>query len=111
MHKIHVKPFEREDFSCDRLTPDALTVLDTLIEYLEGQRQAFVETKDKSYWHNLIQLLPSSYNQMRTVSLNYEVLINIYYARKNHKLAEWHVLCDEIKKLPYAEKLILVKGE
>ena len=111
MHKIQAKAIEREDFSCDRLTPDALTVLDTLIEYLEGQRQAFVETKDKSYWHNLIQLLPSSYNQMRTVSMNYEVLINIYYARKNHKLAEWHVLCDEIKKLPYAEKLILVKGE
>ena len=111
MHKIQAKEIEREDFSCDRLTPDALTVLDTLIEYLEGQRQAFVETKDKSYWHNLIQLLPSSYNQMRTVSMNYEVLINIYYARKTHKLAEWHVLCDEIKKLPYAEKLILVKGE
>jgi len=109
MHKIQAKEFSREDFSCDRLTEDALSVLDGLISYLEGQRVNFNETKDREYWHNMIQLLPSSFNQMRTVSMNYEVLINIYYARKSHKLAEWHVLCDEIKKLPYADKLILVK--
>jgi hypothetical protein len=111
MHKIQAKEFSREDFSCDRLTPDALQVLDTMIEYLEGERIKFVETKEKSHWHNMIQLLPSSFNQMRTVSMNYEVLINIYYARRYHKLAEWHVLCEAIEKLPYADKLILVKGD
>ncbi len=111
MHKIQAKEFTRDDFSCDRLTDDALSVLDGLIAYLEGERVRFNETKDKSAWHNMIQLLPSSFNQMRTVTLNYEVLINIYYARRFHKLAEWHTLCDEIAKLPYAADLILVKKE
>ena len=111
MHKIQAKEFSRDDFSCDRLTPDALAVLDSMIAYLEGERLKFVETKEKSHWHNMIQLLPSSFNQMRTVSMNYEVLINIYYARRYHKLAEWHVLCEAIEKLPYADKLILVKGD
>ncbi len=109
MHKIQAKEFSREDFSCDRLSPDALSVLDGLILYLEDQRQRFNETKDRSYWHNMIQLLPSSFNQMRTVSMNYEVLINIYYARRSHKLAEWHTLCEVIENMPYADKLILVK--
>ena len=109
MHKIQAKPFVREDFSCDRLTDEGICALDALIEFLERERLRFVETKDKSAWHNMIQLLPSSFNQLRTVTLNYEVLINIYYARRNHKLAEWHVLCDAIKALPYAEQLILVK--
>ena len=111
MHKIQAKEFSREDFSHDRLTADALAVLDTLIVYLEGERVRFVETKEKDAWHNMIQLLPSSYNQMRTVSLNYEVLINIYYARRHHKLAEWHTLCDAIENLPYAKELILIKKE
>ena len=111
MHKVHASPFTREDFSHDRLTDDALSALDTLIAFLEKERQAFVETGERAHWHNIIQLLPSSYMQMRTVSLNYEVLINIYYARRTHKLAEWHTLCDWIKSLPYAEELILVKGE
>ncbi len=111
MHKIQAKEFSREDFSCDRLSDDALAVLDSLIAYLEGERVKFNETKDKAYWHNMIQLLPSSFNQMRTVSMNYEVLINIYYARRHHKLAEWHTLCEAIEALPYADKLILVKGE
>ncbi len=111
MHKIQAKELTRDDFSCDRLTDDALSVLDGLISYLESERVRFNETKDKSAWHNLIQLLPSSFNQMRTVTLNYEVLINIYYARRFHKLAEWHILCDEIAKLPYADDLILVKKE
>ena len=109
MHKIHAKEFDRDDFSCDHLTDDALAVLDTLIEYIEGQRQKFVETKEKEYWLNIIQLLPSSYNQMRTVTLNYEVLINIYYARRHHKLDEWHTLCRAIEELPYAKELILIK--
>ncbi|MDY3845537.1 MAG: hypothetical protein SOZ62_01310 [Eubacteriales bacterium] len=111
MHKIHASPFSRDDFSCERLSDDALAVLDGLISYLESERVKFVETKEKAHWHNMIQLLPSSYNQMRTVTLNYEVLINIYYARRNHKLAEWHTLCDAIMGLPYADKLIAVKDE
>ena len=111
MHKIQAKEFCREDFSCDRMTADALAVLDAIIVYLEGERIRFVETKEKDAWHNMIQLLPSSFNQMRTVSMNYEVLINIYYARRHHKLAEWHVLCDAIEKLPYAKELILIKKD
>lgn len=110
MHKIHAKSFEREDFSHDRLDENGLKALDAVIAYLEGERIKFCENKDdRQAWHNMIQLLPSSYNQMRTVSMNYENLINIYYARKNHKLAEWHTLCDWIKSLPYAEQLIIVK--
>lgn len=110
MHKIHAKAFERDDFSCDRLDDDALAALDSLIAFLEGERQKFCEDKNnKQAWHNMIQLLPSSFNQMRTVTLNYENLINIYYARKSHKLAEWHSLCSWIESLPYAQELILVR--
>ena len=109
MHKIQAKEFSRDDFSCDRLTPEALSVLDGVIAFLEAERCKFNETKDKAAWHNMIQLLPSSFNQMRTVSMNYEVLINIYYARRYHKLAEWHTLCEVIENMPYADKLILVK--
>lgn len=109
MHKIQAKEFTRDDFSCDRMSEDALAVLDTLIAYLEAERNKFNETQDRAHWHNMIQLLPSSFNQMRTVSLNYEVLINIYYARRFHKLAEWHTLCRAIEQLPYANELILVK--
>ncbi len=109
MHKIQAREFTRDEFSCDRLTDDALLVLDGIIAYLEGERIKFLETKDKAHWHNMIQLLPSSYNQLRTVTLNYEVLINIYYARRYHKLGEWQILCEAIEKLPYAKELILVK--
>ena len=91
------------------MSEDCLCVLDSLIAYLESERVKFNETKEKSHWHNMIQLLPSSFNQLRTVTMNYEVLINIYYARRHHKLAEWHTLCEEIEKLPYAKELILVK--
>ena len=111
MHKVHAKAFTREDFSCDRLSPAALSQLDALIAFLEERRQEFVATKDKSAWHDIIQLLPSSYNQLRTVTMNYETLVNIYYARKSHKLAEWHTMCDTIKSLPYATDLILIKEE
>ena len=110
MHKIQAKEFSRDDFSYDRLDEGALTVLDSVIAYLEGERLKFNETKEKQPWHNMIQLLPSSFNQMRTVSMNYEVLINIYYARRHHKLAEWHTLCEAIEGLPYAKELILIKG-
>ncbi len=109
MHKIQAKTFTREDFSCDRMTDKALACLDAVIACLEEERLRFVETKDITAWHNMIQLLPSSYMQLRTVTLNYEVLINIYYARRQHKLAEWHTLCDCIKALPYAKEWILVK--
>ncbi len=106
MHRIHSKPFSREDFSCDRMSETALACLDHTIEVLEERRQKYNDTKDTAYWHDMIQLLPTSYNQMRTTTLNYENLINIYYARRNHKLPEWHVYCDWIRSLPYAEELI-----
>lgn len=109
MHKIQAKEFTRSDFSCDRMTEDALAILDATIAFLEKERVRFVETKARDAWHNMIQLLPTSYNQLRTVTLNYEVLINIYYARRHHKLAEWHTLCEAIEKLPYAKELILIK--
>ena len=110
MHKIHAKAFSREDFSCDRLDESGLAALDAIIAYLEGERQKFLaNSEDRAPWHHMIQMLPSSYNQMRTVTMNYENLIGIYYARKNHKLPEWHILCDWIRSLPYAEDLILVK--
>ena len=111
MHKIQAKEFCLDDFSHDRLSPDALSVLDGIIMYLEDQRVRYLESGDKEHWHNMIQLLPSSFNQMRTVSMNYEVLINIYYARRHHKLAEWHTLCAAIESLPYANELILVKKD
>ena len=106
MHKIHAKAFERSDFSCDHMTPETLEHFDGTIAYLEQVRNRYLETKDKAHWYDLIQLLPSSYNQMRTVTLNYEVLANIYYARRSHKLDEWHTLCDVILTLPYAQELI-----
>ncbi len=109
MHKIHAKSFDRSDFSCDRMSKEALACLDSVIALLEKQRLQFVETKELSYWHDMIQLLPSSYNQMRTCTLNYENLSNIYYARRYHKLPEWHVLCDWILTLPYAKEFIAVK--
>ena len=112
MHKIHTKAFSREDFSCDRMDEGGLAMLDAVIAYLEQERLRFVDNKeDRTPWHNIIQMLPTSYNQMRTVTMNYENLINIYYARRNHKLAEWHILCDWIMSLPYAAQLIAVKGE
>lgn len=111
MHKIHAAPFSMSDFSCDRMTEPALAVMEQVLACLEAERQRYNETKDKSAWHNMIQLLPSSYNQLRTVSLNYEVLINLYYARRTHKLGEWHTLCQAIEGLPYAKELILIKEE
>jgi hypothetical protein len=112
MHKIHAKEFTRDDFSCDRMDEGGLALLDQVIAYLESERQKFIADKDnKQAWHNMIQTLPTSYNQMRTVTLNYENLINMYYARRHHKLAEWHVLCDWIMSLPYAQELICIKEE
>ena len=104
MHKIHAKEFEWDDFSFEQLLPDEATeFMKHLVDGLNFYRVKFLETKDKKYWWQLIQLLPSSYNQKRTLFLNYEVLSNIYRARRNHKLDEWHTFCDFIKTLPYSE--------
>lgn len=111
MHKIHAKPFELADFSVDKLSDGALAAFRTYMDYMEATRRRFVETKDKRDWYDLIQLLPSSYNQLRTVTMNYETLINIYYARRAHKLDEWHIFCDWIRTLPYADDLICCREE
>ena len=108
MHKLHSKPFEPGDFSHDQLTPQSRKYLDNLIEYLEELRVLYNEDKDKKYWYDMIQLLPSGYNQLRTCTLNYEILANIYHSRQNHKLEEWHVFCEWIQSLPYAKDLITV---
>lgn len=108
MHKIHSKEFAIEDFSCEHMTEKSMYILETTVDYLNAIRDAFIATKDKNYWWQLIQLLPTSYNQKRTVMLNYEVLVNIYHSRKNHKLDEWHAFCDRIHGLPYSE---LITGE
>lgn len=112
MHKIHAKDFTLEDFSCEHLgdepeaadnySPD-LDTLNIVIDRLNHNRFLFNTTKNKLFWYRMIQLLPSSYNQRRTVHLNYAVLRTMYHARKNHKLNEWHVFCDFIKTLPYSE--------
>lgn len=115
MHKIHSKEFTLDDFSHEHLINEraglVLTdrdifprnLLGAIVSELNKCRALFLETKDKKYWWQMIQLLPSSYNQKRTVMLNYEVLANIYEYRRNHKLDEWHVLCDWIEQLPYSE--------
>ena len=125
MHKIHAKEFTLEDFSCEHILKSKdvdspynsccnwnwegcgiiapIDILDETINMLNKARKMFLEIKDKKYWWQMIQLLPSSYNQRRTVMLNYEVLANIYKSRKNHKLDEWHTFCDWIKTLPYSE--------
>lgn len=109
MHKIHSKPFELDDFSHDHLTENGLKVLKGLVDEMEKIRLEYVETKDKALWYDLIQLLPSSYNQMRTCTLNYETLINIYKSRKHHKLEEWRSFCGWIETLPYAKELIIAE--
>ena len=108
MHKIHAKAFERDDFSHDRLDEGGLALLDATIAYLEAERQKFLADKDnRQPWHNMIQMLPTSYMQMRTVTLNYENCINIYHSRRNHKLSEWHSACDWIIQLPYWKDICL----
>ena len=111
MHKIHSKAFELDDFSHDHLTKDSLEFMGVIIDRLESIRQKFVAEKKKEDWYDLIQLLPSSYNQMRTCTMNYETLVNIYFARRNHKLQEWHTFCHWIESLPYAKELIIAQEE
>lgn len=109
MHKIHSKEFIVEDFSYEHLTPCSLNVIETIIEKLNYNRSRYIETQDKQYWWQMIQLLPSSYNQKRTVQLNYQVLRHIYFSRKNHKLDEWVEFCKIIETLPYAKELITLE--
>lgn len=123
MHKIHSKEFTLADFSCEHLYAEdeidgmyysttaeeeftSTDVLKVVIESLNNYRKMYLATKDKKDWWQMIQLLPSSYNQRRTVMLNYEVLANIYKSRRNHKLDEWHTFCDWIESLPYSELII-----
>lgn len=111
MHKITSKPFELSDFSIDHMNDDGIKAMEKVIDTLEELRLKFLETKDKKLWYTIIQLLPCSYNQMRTCTLNYETLRNIYYARRNHKLDEWHTYCDWIEELPYFKELFITKDE
>lgn len=106
MHKIHSKPFELADFSHDKLNEDSLNVLSGVIEYLEATRTLYNDTKDKNLWYQLIQILPSSYNQLRTCTMSYENILHMYRARKTHKLQEWHEFCTWVETLPYAKELI-----
>lgn len=119
MHKIAAKEFTLGDFSCEHLISNeaipgrvysAKGMMEATVDNLNMFRKLYLETQDKKYWWQLIQLLPSSYNQRRTIMLNYEVLANIYKSRRNHKLDEWHTLCDWIETLPYSE-LITGKEE
>lgn len=125
MHKIHSKEFTLDDFSCEHLDlikqripigsgkddsyylNSSKEILLSVIDGLNAYRNLFLSTKDKAYWYQMIQLLPSSYNQRRTIQLNYEVLAAIYPKRKDHKLDEWHTFCDWIKGLPYSEIITL----
>lgn len=111
MHKIHAKPFSRDDFSTDHMDEETLAQFDAVILYLEQLRTKYLVDKDKRYWYDMIQFLPSSYDQLRTVTLNYETLTNIYYARRYHKLKEWHTFCEMIEALPYADVLITCHDE
>lgn len=103
MHKIHSKEFTMEDFSYEHLNGRGVVAMYEIIEVLNNYREKFLKTNDKDYWWNMIQLLPQSYNQLRTVTLNYEVLCNMYKARKNHKLDEWREFCKWVESLPYSE--------
>lgn len=113
MHKIHEKKLELKDFSWERLDENSLVVLEVTIDRLNFCRKKFLETKDKRWWDQMIQLLPSSYEQKRTVQLNYQVLKSMYHARKNHKLQEWRDFCKWCETLPYFEEICgdLIHGE
>lgn len=109
MHKIHAKEFTLDDFSHEHVfnhlqcNYHGESTMKLLVEYLNKAREMFLQTNDKEWWWQMIQLLPASYNQKRTVTLNYQVLKNMYHARKNHKLDEWRIFCEWIETLPYSE--------
>lgn len=108
MHKIHAKPFTLDDFSHDMLTPDSLGALQATVDFLNEQRERYLESKDKCDWYQLIQLLPSSYDQMRTMMFSYEALSKIWHERKDHKLNEWHTFCQWIETLPLAKEILCI---
>ena len=110
MHKIHSKEFTRDDFSIETCDDETGAIMDTLINVLNIRRDLFNTTKDKKYWRQMIEMLPASYNQLRTCTLNYETLLNQYHARKHHKLKEWHDYCAWIETLPYFKEMCL-EGE
>lgn len=107
MHCVHKKEFTSDDFSTEHLHDVWLNDFYCLLWSLNHAREKFLETKDKDYWWQMIQLLPSSYNQKRTVQLNYQVLKQMYFARRHHKLDEWHVLCDWMESLPYFKEICI----
>ena len=112
MHKIHAKMFESSDFSTERLcTSEGYSALAMTIDTLNLDREKFLRTKQKNYWEEMIQTLPTSYNQKRTIMLNYEVLANMYKSRKNHKLDEWREFCKWIELLPYSNLITGKEGE
>ena len=103
MHRIHTRDLELSDFTWENLDEPGLQLLEATIDYINHNRKLFIETKEKKYWRHMIDALPTSYNQLRTVTFNYEVLKNMYHARKQHKLAEWRDLCKRIESLPYSQ--------
>lgn len=107
MHKIHAKEFELSDFSWEHLDDFGVARLEGFIEYLNSMRKMYNFDKNKHYWWQMIQLLPSSYNQKRTVQLNYQVLKTMYFARRNHKLDEWHTLCEWMETLPHFKEICI----
>lgn len=107
MHKIHSKPFELSDFSTDHMNTQTLEYMQKMLDFLESLRLEYIETKDKTCWYSIIQLLPESYHQMRTCTFSYENLVSMYFSRKNHKLAEWHAFCAWAEQLPYFTELFL----
>lgn len=111
MHKIAEKEFTIDDFSHEHLLGDALETLESIVEQLNFASLAYCETGNKDYWWQMIQLLPSSYNQKRTILTNYAVLRNQYFARRNHKLDEWRIFCKEIERLPYSSLITETKEE
>ena len=106
MHKIQAKEFTVDDFSTEHLISDSNAMMKTTCDLLNQYREKYLKTKDKKYWWQMIQLLPSSYNQTRNVMMNYEVLANIYKSRKDHKLDEWQDFCKWIESIPYSELII-----
>ena len=106
MHKVQAKEFVRDDFSCEHLDSDSLKTLDILIQTLNAARDRFNEGKNKDDWWQMIQLLPASLNQKATMQLSYQVLQNIYWTRKDHRLDEWHTFCHWIEELPYSSLII-----
>lgn len=107
MHKIHSRDLTIEDFSAEHLLPGTASILQTVIDTINLCRGKYIREDDIEYWYQMIQLLPSSYNQRSTVQLNYEVLRKMYFARKNHKLVEWREFCKAIEELPYFKEIFL----